>query len=161
MTKEQFSQSLKELFTKFPFYLATYVFLIGIIWLLFFPFKPVRLDPPIHITPNAQAEALLKAHTSNGQVFKVSHTGSMKPILQGGEWVVTVSAYENIQLGQILAYHAPYNKNPIIHRAVQKDKLGWIMAGDSAPTSEPWFRVTPESYIGTTIAIFRSPNSTP
>jgi hypothetical protein len=161
MTKEQFRQSLKELFTKFPYYLATYVFLVGIIWLLFFPFKPVKLDPPLHITPNAQGEALLLAHTSNGQVFKVSYTGSMKPLLQGGEWAVTVAAYDKIQLGQVLVYKAPYNQSPIIHRAVQKDKDGWLMSGDSSPISESWFRVTPESYIGTAIAIFRDPKNTP
>jgi hypothetical protein len=161
MTKEQFSQSLKELFTKFPYYVATYVFLVGIIWLLFFPFKPVKLDPPTYITPNAQAEALLKAHTSNGQVFRVSYTGSMKPLLQGGEWVVTAAAYNQIQLGQVLVYKAPYNQSPIIHRAVQKDNLGWIMSGDSSPRTESFFRVTPESYIGTTIAIFRSSITTP
>lgn len=154
-------QTLKAAFTQFPFCLATYVFLVGIIWLLFFPFKPVKLDPPTYITPNAQGEALLKAHTSNGQVFRVSYTGSMKPLLQGGEWVVTAAAYNQIQLGQVLVYKAPYNQSPIIHRAVQKDKDGWLMSGDSSPISESWFRVTPESYIGTAIAIFRDPNTTP
>ena len=154
-------QTLKAAFTQFPFCLATYVFLVGIIWLLFFPFKPVKLDPPLHITPNAQGEALLLAHTSNGQVFKVSYTGSMKPLLQGGEWVVTAAAYNQIQLGQVLVYKAPYNQSPIIHRAVQKDNYGWLMSGDSSPISESWFRVTPESYIGTAIAIFRDPQNTP
>lgn len=154
-------QTLKAAFTQFPFCLATYVFLVGIIWLLFFPFKPVKLDPPTYITPNAQGEALLKAHTSNGQVFRVSYTGSMKPLLQGGEWVVTAAAYNQIQLGQVLVYKAPYNQSPIIHRAVQKDKDGWLMSGDSSPISESWFRVTPESYIGTAIAIFRDPDTTP
>lgn len=161
MTKDQFLQSIKELFTKFPYYLATYVFLVGIIWLLFFPFNPVKLDPPTYTTLSAKEEAITKAQSANAQVFQVGYTGSMKPLLQGGEWVVVSSNYNSIQLGQVLVYKAPYHNNPIIHRAVQKDKDGWIMSGDSSPRSEPWFRVTPETYIGTAIAIFRNPQNTP
>lgn len=152
---------LKSAFTELPYCLATYVCLIGMGWLIFFSWTPVKLDPPTYTTPNAQGEALIKAHTSNGQVFRVSYTGSMKPLLQGGEWVVTVAAYDKIQLGQVLVYKAHYNPNPLIHRAVQQDTHGWIMSGDSSPISESWFRVTPETYIGTTIAIFKDPNTTP
>lgn len=153
----QLKQSFKELFTKFPYYIATYVCLVGMAWLLFFPFTPKKLDPSTYITPNAQGEALFKAHISNGQVFRVGHTGSMKPLLQGGEWIVTTTDYKSIQLGQILVYQAPYNQNPLIHRAVAKDNLGWIMSGDSSPHTESWFRVTQESYLGTCIAIYKHP----
>lgn len=154
-------QNLKSAFTELPYCLATYVCLIGMGWLLFFGWTPVKVDPPTYITPNAQGEALIKAHTSNGQVFRVSYTGSMKPLLQGGEWVVTIPAYSAIKKGEVLVYQAPYNQSPIIHRAVEQDSLGWIMSGDSSPHTESWFRVTPESYIGTTIAIFRDPQNTP
>lgn len=157
----QFKQSLKELFTKFPYYIATYVCLVGMAWLLFFGWTPVKLDPPIYITPHAQGEALIKAHASNGQVFRVSYTGSMEPLLHGGEWVVTTSDYSAIKKGQVLVYKAPYNQTPIIHRAVEQDSLGWIMSGDSAQHTESWFRVIPPNYIGTTIAIYKTPQNTP
>lgn len=153
--------SLKEFFTKFPFCLATYVCLVGIAYLLFFGWTPVKVDPPTYLTPTPKEEAIIKAISSNGQVYQVSYTGSMKPLLQGGEWVVSAKNYDSIQKGEVLIYQAPYNQSPIIHRAVEKDKLGWIMSGDSAKHTESWFRVTPETYIGTTIAIFKNPQNTP
>lgn len=148
---------LKSAFLELPYCIATYVCLIGMGWLLFFGWTPVKLNPPIHKTHEVQASAQLKAIELNGKAFQVAHTGSMEPLLKGGEWIVAVADYPSIQKGQILVYQAPYNKNPLLHRAVEKDHLGWIMSGDSAPHTESWFRVTPESYIGTAIIIYTHP----
>ena len=55
---------------------------------------------------------------------------------------------DEVERGQVLVYHATYNRNPIIHRAVELDAHGWLMSGDSAPLSESWARVTRENYLG-------------
>jgi hypothetical protein len=81
----------------------------------------------------------------------------MKPLLQGGEYVVTVSKFDDIKVGDILVYHASYNKNPIIHRAALKDKHGWLMSGDSSRLSESWARVTKDNYLGTAVVGYRKP----
>lgn len=149
-------QQLKAAFTAWPFCLATYVALIGATWLLAFGWKPVKIDPPVHQVANSQEEAIREAARVDGKIWKVSYTGSMKPLLQGGEHVVTVSAFADVRKGQVLVYHADYNRNPIIHRAVQKDGHGWLMSGDSAPRSESWARVTGENYIGTVVSVYRN-----
>jgi len=140
-------EQLKAAFTKLPYCLATYVCLIGAGWLLAFGWKPVEDNPPVYVR-----EVEVRA---GEKVWHVSHTGSMKPFLQGGEYVVTVANYEAIRLGQILVYYAPYNKSPLVHRAVQKDKDGWIMSGDSAKHTESWFRVTKDNYLGTVVSVYR------
>lgn len=147
---------LKAAFTAWPYCLATYVALIGAAWLLAFGWKPVKVDPSVFQVANSQEAAIKEAARVDGKVWAVSHTGSMKPLLQGGEHVVTVLAFDSVQKGQVLVYHASYNRNPIIHRAVQRDSYGWLMSGDSAPRSESWARVTKDNYIGTVVAVYRS-----
>lgn len=140
-------EQLKAAFTKLPYCLATYVCLIGAGWLLAFGWEPVKDNPPVYVRE-------MEVRTGE-KVWHVSHTGSMKPFLQGGEYVVTVANYEAIRLGQILVYYAPYNKSPLVHRAVQKDKDGWIMSGDSAKHTESWYRVTKDNYLGTVVSVYR------
>jgi len=141
-------EQLKAAFTQFPFCIATYVCLIGAGWLLFVGWEPVKDNPPVY---------LQETNVGEGQkAWQVSYTGSMRPFLQGGEVVVTEANYDAIKLGQIVVYQAPYNKSPIVHRAVQKDELGWIMSGDSAKHTESWYRVTKDNYLGTVVAVYQN-----
>jgi len=150
-------EQLKAAFTKLPFCLATYVCLIGAGWLLAFGWKPVRNDFPIYESPIAESMAHDAAIKLGGRAWAVGFTGSMKPLLQGGEYVVTVIKFDDIKVGDILVYHASYNKNPIIHRAALKDKHGWLMSGDSSRLSESWARVTKDNYLGTAVVGYRKP----
>lgn len=149
-------ETIRSAFTQFPYCVATYVCLIGAACLLFMPFRPVRVDPPVYAVANPSDAAKASATALNGRVWAVSNTGSMRPLLQGGEYVVTVSNFDAVQKGQVLVYHATYNKNPIIHRAVDRDKHGWLMAGDTAKHSESWARVTKENYLGTVFFVYKS-----
>jgi hypothetical protein len=99
--------------------------------------------------------AQAKADELGGKVWQVGFTGSMKPLLKGGEYVVTVYRYDAIRTGEVLVYTATYHDKPIIHRAVQKDGYGWLMSGDSSPRSESWARVTKDNYLGTAVAAYR------
>ena len=140
-------EQLKAAFTKFPFCLATYVCLIGAGWLLLAGWKPVENNPPIF-----QQEPVVGGWQ---KAWNVGFTGSMKPFLHGGEIVITENNYDAIKLGQILVYSAPYSKNPIVHRAVQKDNDGWIMSGDANRNTESFYRVTKDNYLGTVVAVYR------
>jgi hypothetical protein len=148
--------SLKSAFTSWPHCIATYVALIGAGWLFAFGWRPVRLDPPLHLSAFPEAEARQEAAQVNGKVWSVGFTGSMKPLLEGGEYVVSVSRYETIRKGEVLIYSQPYHPIPIVHRAVQQDRDGWIMSGDSAKRTENWARVTQKEYIGTVVAVYRN-----
>lgn len=150
-------EQLKAAFTSFPHCIATYVAIVGAGWLLFFGWKPVKLDPPVHAVVNPEQVARQEAARLDGAVWAVGHTGSMRPLLQGGEYAVTVSRFADVRLGEVLVYRATYHHNPIVHRAVQKDSHGWLMSGDSAPHSESWARVNADNYIGTVVAVYRLP----
>jgi hypothetical protein len=147
--------SLKSAFTSWPHCIATYVCLIGAAWLLAFGWQPVRVDFPIDVAAMPANAAQAKADELGGKVWQVGFTGSMKPLLQGGEYVVTVYRYETIRTGEVLVYTATYHDKPIIHRAVQKDGYGWLMSGDFSPRSESWARVTKDNYLGTAVAAYR------
>lgn len=149
------SDRLKAAFTAWPYCLATYVAIIGAAWLLFVPFQPVRLDPTIYPAGNPQLASETAAKALNGRVWVVGNTGSMKPLLQGGEFAVTIKDYPSIKQGQVLVYNATYHDKPIIHRAVEHDSHGWLMAGDNSPRSESWARVTDQNYLGTVVAVYR------
>lgn len=148
---------LRSAFLELPYCLATYVCLIGAGLLLFNPFTPPKIDPSTYLVHNPKEQAELTAAKLKGRAWNVSYTGSMKPLLKGGEYVVTVGEYEKVKEGMVLVYSATYHDKPIIHRAVQKDKYGFIMAGDSSPISESWSRVTSLNYLGTAIAIYKKP----
>lgn len=150
-------EQLKAAFTSFPHCIATYVAIVGAGWLLFFGWKPVKLDPPVHAVVNPEQVARQEAARLDGAVWAVGHTGSMRPLLQGGEYAVTVSRFADVRLGEVLVYRATYHHNPIVHRAVQKDSHGWLMSGDSSPRSESWARVNADNYIGTVVAVYRLP----
>jgi hypothetical protein len=147
--------SLKSAFTSWPHCIATYVALIGAAWLLAFGWQPVRVDFPIEVAEMPANAAQAKADELRGKVWQVGFTGSMKPLLKGGEYVVTVYRYDAIRTGEVLVYTATYHDKPIIHRAVQKDGYGWLMSGDSSPRSESWARVTKDNYLGTAVAAYR------
>ena len=147
--------TLRAAFTFWPYCLATYVALIGAAWLLIGGWKPVKRDFPVYVVADPAEAAKTAGIALNGQIWAVGNTGSMKPLLQGGEVVVSVKNYPAIELGQVLIYSATYHDKPIIHRAVQKDAHGWLMSGDSSPRSESWARVTEKNYLGTAVAAYR------
>ena len=134
------------------------VCVVGAAWLLAFGWKPKLTPIPTHTVANAEAAAIAYATATGGEVFRVTDTGSMRPLLTGGECVVTVRNYTGIKVGAVVVYRPTFataTGNPLIHRAAQLDKYGWIMSGDSAPHTESWARVTEANYIGTVVAIFR------
>ena len=150
-------EQLKAAFTSWPHCIATYVALLGAIWLLAFGWKPVKKDFPIYPSDAPELAAHDTAQKLGGKAWAVGFTGSMKPLLQGGEVIVTTDNFDSIEVGQVLVYHASYNKNPIVHRAALKDKYGWLMSGDSAPISESWARVTKDNYLGTAVVGYKKP----
>lgn len=152
-------QTLKDAFVKWPHCAATYAGLSLLVCLLFFRSSPPILEVERHAVDEPFLSAGAHAARVGGRVFTVSHTGSMKPFLTGGECVVVVASYPEIRKGDVLIYNGtlnPFDKaTTIIHRAVQKDSGGWIMSGDNNARTETWSRVRPDNYLGTVVAIYQ------
>lgn len=152
-------ETLKSAFVRWPHCAATYAALALLVVLLFFRQEPPILPVETHVVDEPFLSAAAHAGRVGGRVFTVSFTGSMKPFLMGGENVVVVGEYPAIKRGDILIYTGALNPygptTTIIHRAVQKDKDGWIMSGDNNAQTETWSRVRPDNYLGTVVAIYR------
>lgn len=152
-------QVVKDAFVRWPNCVATYAALGLATVLLFFRSEPPKPSIETHVVDNPFLFAAAHAGRVGGRVYTVSYTGSMKPFLTGGECVVAVGDYPSIKLGDVLIYEGTLNPyatpTQIVHRAVDRDKGGWIMSGDNNAHTETWSRVKPENYRGTVVAIYR------
>jgi len=121
---------------------------------------------PLHVqtSPEPLIEAgLWAANYYNGrsEVTTIGTTGSMMPLLQGGEVAVLAHDFGGIKLGQVVAYRTVAGSSPaigsrLVHRVVTQDDHGWLPQGDtSGCVLEDWNPITRDNYIGTLVAIFR------
>lgn len=132
--------------------------------------QPKMKEVPTYRYPESrvvQLSAYAHAKDIGGYVSWIAPTGSMKPLLQDWDYVVISSPdkdpYENIQAGDVVSYDA--SKSPhfdgsemykrVMHRAVMKDRLGWVMSGDANAHTESKWRLTKENYLGRLVAIYR------
>lgn len=153
-------KNLRAAFTSFPYCVATYVTLLGFGWLVFTGgYKPVKSPVPLSVVADPISSAYFHAQSIDGNVSLIAPTGSMRPLLEGGDYVVLKRVpYAEIKEGDVLSYYATWQSATapaVIHRAVQKDAYGWIMSGDSVSTTESFARVTEHNYLGKLIAIYR------
>lgn len=124
---------------------------------------PKHIDPPLY-TYDTPALTLLSAQAHargvEGLLYTVADTHSMEPLLKGGDHLVVLppskAPYAGLVAGKPIVYRAAwYLTSPVTHRLVAKDKDGWILSGDNNPRSEPQWRVTEDTYIGTVVGIYR------
>lgn len=122
-------------------------------------------DPPIIVsaTPRAaQLAADLQAKEATGRwVSQINCCGSMKPLIQDGDWVVIEPApFTDDLLGRVCLYRRPKDDpkfGGIVHRYVSGDiKDGFIASGDANARSESWAPVRADRHVGVVIAIHRS-----
>lgn len=115
----------------------------------------------------AQGAAQAYATEVGGTVEITSGSNSMQPAIHGQTYfVVQRRPFESIKRDDLLVYLGRPNATKpdrvkILHRAVQRDRLGWIMSGDHNSRSETWDRVTPKTYLGTAVAFFEFPPGSP
>jgi hypothetical protein len=95
-----------------------------------------RPDKNIVLWEQPAPQIAAQAHASeiNGRAFLVLPTGSMEPLITGGDWVVVDLRvkYEQIQKGDIVQYQAnwlPPTAPTVIHMAAAKLGDKWIMDG--------------------------------
>ena len=125
---------------------------------------------PSMVVCRSQAEAhalgLLLAGKCGADLLITSGTNSMAPLIKGKAYVVVqYRRYDTINQGELLVYQgrpnaAKKNRLCMLHRAVLKDKYGWLMSGDHNRWSESWDRVTPVTYLGTVTTILSFPQQT-
>lgn len=121
-----------------------------------------RADPPLFVYADAEIAlhaAIAHAHGVNGRLMFTTNTGSMEPLIHGGDLlVVEPVAFDALYVGQVIIYAAdwqPTGAPPVCHRIVYKDKLGLVLAGDHNPHTESGYRVTAQNYIGLVAGIYR------
>ncbi len=108
----------------------------------------------------ALQEAVRLAAAIDGTVIQTSGTPSMEPLIRGRVFVVIKKHdYESIRKRQLLVYLGRPDarseaRQSLLHRAVLRDRGGWLMSGDNNARSESWDRVTPQTYLGTVEALF-------
>ena len=121
---------------------------------------------PLHVavSPDPLGEAGLWAANyffGRSEVTTIGTTGSMVPLLQGGEVAVLAHDFDNVKMGQVVAYRTVAGSSPaiesrLVHRIVSQDDRGWLPQGDTAGcVLEDWNPITRANYIGTLVAIFR------
>ena len=122
--------------------------------------------PHFASSPEPRTEAALWAANyflpNSYEVTTIGNTGSMVPILQGGETVVLARNYELVKVGDVVGYTTVGGSSPaigsrIIHRIVGGDAItGWIPQGDTEGMPvEDWNPITRDNYIGTLVAVFK------
>ena len=104
----------------------------------------------------------IKSLQAGGHPVLVLPTGSMRPTVQDYDYVIIIppseQPYDSIKEGDVIMYQADWttDNTPVLHRAVTKDKWGWIMKGDNPNNSyENKSRVTAENYLGKLHSIYR------
>lgn len=104
----------------------------------------------------------IKSLQAGGHPVLVLPTGSMRPTVQDYDYVIIIppseQPYDRIKEGDVIMYQADWttDNTPVLHRAVTKDKWGWIMKGDNPNNSyENKSRVTAENYLGKLHSIYR------
>jgi len=108
----------------------------------------------------AMQQAVKLAAAIDGTVVQTTGTPSMKPLINGRVFVVIKKhAYDSIRQRQLLVYLGrpdarSEERRSLLHRAVLRDRGGWLMSGDNNARSESWDRVTPQTYVGTVEALF-------
>lgn len=84
-------------------------------------------------------------------------TGSMFPLIPRQECFAVAKrvAWADVKLGTVVIYRPQWNlRQPVCHRLVAKDGLGFIASGDANKRSESWERVTEETFDSEVIAIW-------
>ena len=95
------------------------------------------------------------------QHLNVVVSGSMEPVMYRGDIVVIDQNPGNIQVGDIVVYHATWYPEPVIHRviAIGKDSSGntiYTIKGDNNPTPDP-YSVHPDQVISKVVSFNSHP----
>lgn len=127
---------------------------------------PKHVDPTLYIYDTereASESARLQALDIHGRVFHVEPTGSMEPLLHGGDYIVVKLGWPadpKTLVGHVLTYQAqwlPPTSLPVTHRATDCDQWGLLCEGDAVDANHPEnkYRVAQSNYIGEVVAIYR------
>jgi len=83
----------------------------------------------------------------------VDYSGSMKPVLMGGERVdVTVVPFDQIEVGQMVVFWPCWKRTPVIHLAIRHEKRGIVTKGIDNRDEDPGY-MTADNFIGTAVIV--------
>jgi signal peptidase I len=138
--------------------------LVALLVFVYF-YRQKKTEYEVFYFENEQKLALAlqaKSLQTGGRPVFVLPTGSMRPTVQDYDYVIIIppseQPYDSIEEGDIVMYKAEWTTQdiPVLHRAVTKDRWGWIMKGDNPNNSyENKSRVTAQNYLGKLHSIYR------
>jgi signal peptidase len=113
---------------RYFFKLIFFSFLVLIALSLFVAFRPVQIG--------------------GGNYYYVVGSGSMTPALGVGDWIVcTKTNYNNIAVGDIIAFKHPYEPQQIIvHRVIEKSDTYLVTKGDACEGNDN-FKLPPKNVL--------------
>lgn len=117
---------------------------------------PGHKDPSVHVhadTQAAQQAMIASAARIDGFFYKADPTGSMEPLIHGGDYlVIAYTPFAELQVGQVVVLK--YNEARVVHRIEAQIGDGWITSGDSNPRIDREV-MTRDHYIGTVVEIHK------
>lgn len=148
-----------------PLYLIGAAIVVGGLAYLAFRSHKVATDGlPTRIECKSEAEAAALAGVRG---IPVLGTGSMAPFIPpapvGKNPKTTVVAYavmesaasySDVQAGDLCIYQPEWRVGLVIHQAVKRDGLGWIMSGLNNARSESGWRVTSTNFRGIVARVY-------
>lgn len=129
-----------------------------------FGYSP-RINPTVVACKDrqdAEIEANIYANANPPALIypMLGDTGSMVPLIpkHGCSAVGKPIPFADVMLGTVVVYRPDWNnKNPVVHRLVAKDKLGFLASGDSTPRTESWERVTADNFSSVIVSLYTFP----
>jgi signal peptidase len=96
------------------------------------------------------------------QHMNVVVSGSMEPVMYRGDIVIVDQNPTNVQVGDIVVYHATWFNEPVIHRVIKKYKTTngstyLITKGDNNPTPDPAPALFPDQVISKVVTLYGQP----
>jgi len=110
--------------------------------------------------PSPQIAAEAHAREISGRALWVQPTGSMEPMISGGDWIVVDYrlSFDTIRPGKIINYQAgwlPFPNPTVTHMAAAKSGDAWIMSGIANKHYEGGAQaMTREQYRGTVVQVY-------
>lgn len=94
---------------------------------------PKRPDPALVLWEQPAPEIAAKAHAREKgfSAHPVLPTGSMEPMITGGDWVVIAPTFpwEKLEESDVIAYVPDWTPLLVIHACAAKSGHGWIVHG--------------------------------
>lgn len=125
--------------------------------------RTLELAPASSLTGDrALLAAAVLSHTVSGTVvYRVSESGSMRPLFDGNAVLLTEPApFESLEIGDIITYRHPTRDEVVVHRILERRGEAFWTKGDHNPAMDD-VMVTRDNYLQRVYAIIYGERGAP